>query len=185
MQLNNIIYNEGKHHLSTILSNIYIKAQENKEEFIQKVQQAGDGILDIYMGKLTTENIKREILEKLSAYHVHDKATYEQFLQTHGKIVRQGYYYNLALSDTTIIILRAGDQEQGYIHIHPARYSPNTLRVPAKAFRTAVLSIYLSISNQESMDIALINKARSMLQLPPIDKKSNKIFEIINFFLQK
>lgn len=72
------------------------------------------------------------------------------------------------LSDKSVWTLRFVDKNN-FVHIHPSRYSPNTIRIKANILKT-VLCVLLFQDNLKIMpDIQLINKCRiEYLALSPL-----------------
>ena len=140
--LDSIIYNAGKHHLKTIIQNLGLHAQRGEEnaELKEKLLEAGEGVMDIYEGTLSVEEIKKEVWEFLNKNHLCDFEAYSQYLQEEGSIKRHGYYRNLELSDHSIVTMRMGDTEDSFVHVHPGRHTPHTFRVKANTFKTAAFN---------------------------------------------
>jgi hypothetical protein len=58
-------------------------------------------------------------------------------------------------------VLRLGEQAERYIHIHPGRYSPHTVRVKASALKTTIAaSVWMKILNQAKLTVELLNYVR-------------------------
>ena len=72
-------------------------------------------------------------------------------------------YRNIVLQDKSQWTLRLSENDDKFIHIHPARGSLDTIRVRAVTLQTAIAAIILSRKKSASpMDINIINKARKM-----------------------
>jgi hypothetical protein len=57
--------------------------------------------------------------------------------------------------------LRLGEQEERYVHIHPGRYSPHTIRVKANTLKTAIaLSVWMKVYNHREINLELLNHVR-------------------------
>ncbi len=69
-------------------------------------------------------------------------------------------------------ILRWGELESQRVHLHPARYSPLSVRVRAPVLRSAyAILVWQAWYGGELLDLRLINQVRATwLQLSPIAK---------------
>lgn len=172
MSLNkvNIIFNDSKHHLGAILRNIWQLARDEEisPESFDKLMATSKGIVDVYTGELSPEQIKDEVGEFLSRENVGDAESYSQYLRSHGEIKRRGYYFCLTLSDKSVFTLREGDGDS-FVHIHPARYSPHTFRVRVNSLKTALwAAIIAKRRNSTPFAAEIISEARDKLGLSPL-----------------
>jgi hypothetical protein len=69
-------------------------------------------------------------------------------------------------------VLRLGDERDRYVHVHPGRWSPATLRVRANVLKTAVMVLaYVGVRGGDPLDRALVNRVRGeYLGLAPVGK---------------
>ena len=69
-------------------------------------------------------------------------------------------------------VLRMGDEAGRYVHVHPGRWSPATLRVRANVLKTAVMVLaYAAAYGGDPLDRALVNRVRGeFLGLAPVGK---------------
>lgn len=68
-------------------------------------------------------------------------------------------------------VLRLGDGER-YVHLHTARYSPHSLRVPGVTLKTAIVANAEAFSRGSTVaDLETVNYVRrEYLRLPPMAK---------------
>lgn len=157
----NIQLNALKHHIGAIVRLI---AGCPVTELSQRLKVLGNSQMDLYLGHLTEEDISQEVLAALQALHIDTEAGYRQWLIQHH------HYRSISLSDKSVWILRLGHDNPKYIHLHPGRYSPGTVRVKATVLKTAItLWIYrrnglIDVIN----DIALNRVRKEVLQLSPV-----------------
>jgi hypothetical protein len=86
-------------------------------------------------------------------------------------VALQGDYVTLTHPDEgTAWVLRLGDEQGRYLHLHPGRWSPNTLRVRANVVKTAFVAVaYARIHGGDPMNRRLLNEVRQrLLSLPPL-----------------
>lgn len=184
--MNPVFFNSGKHHFPDIACRImnYAKSNECKEEFIIERIKDLDGVTDIYVGKLSPQQIENEIFQFIDSQGIKDIDSYRNYLETKGEIKRRGYYYQYTLSDTTIFTLRVIEDEK-YIHAHPARYSPNTFRIRGNTLKTIIVTTFLAIRDQKPFsNLEVINSARHKLGLSPVPEIPSKIETMLHTLLE-
>ncbi|NUM34190.1 MAG: hypothetical protein HUU50_06580 [Candidatus Brocadiae bacterium] len=183
--LESIIYNAGKHHLETIVKNIvaYSEKGEECQSLKEKLLAAGEGVMDIYEGKLGVEEIKKEVWAFLQKNQLCNFESYKNYLEKEGSIKRNGYYTNLELSDCSVVTMRMGDTEDSFVHVHPGRHTPNTFRVKAKTFKTAAFATFLGLCRKTSpYNLAIINESRAHLELSPVTEGIDAIYFLLEKF---
>jgi hypothetical protein len=179
-----ILFHPLKHHLGYIRA--FIDAYGCSSAVASnKIREAlltiGNSQLDLYTGILSQEAIAEEIAEFLGKEQLLRPELYRRFLQ-------EGQGYRLVkLSDATDWVLLWGEDENRFVHIHPARYAHNTCRVKATALKTVIaVLIYLRQSGEKEINTNLVNKIRQRwLELPPvrifsIDEGAGKLFNLIS-----
>ena len=69
-------------------------------------------------------------------------------------------------------MLRLGDEADRYVHVHPARWVPQTCRVKANVLKTAVMVLaYTAVHGGDPLDVALVNRVRrDYLGLAPLGR---------------
>ncbi len=162
-----ILFHPLKHHLGWIRSFMaayYSFCAEDNLELMAKLRTIGRSQMDLYTGTLDVPDVAGEILAYLHSCRLHEKVAYKQWLD-------QGAgYQSVSLSDQSSWVLRWGTNEGRYVHIHPARYSPHTIRVKAGALRTAIaIRIALKQNLIQAEDVFSMNQIRKeWLDLPPV-----------------
>lgn len=184
-----IVFNCEKHHLRTISEKILeyrIHGVDSLTNLLKSLTLNSDntrtynGVVDVYYGPLTADEIQNEIWNLMTQNKVSDLESYRQYIQSQGQIKRRGHYLNHQLSDTSIFTLRLIEDAKSFIHIHPGRYSPNTFRVKANTLKTAIVTAFLALIQQQSpYNLDLVNEARRKLELYPVDEKISSIYDTI------
>ena len=74
--------------------------------------------------------------------------------------------------DTSRWVLRAGDEDDRFVHVHPARYSPFTIRVRANVLTTAVMALaYTGLHGGDPLSRPVVNAVRrDYLGLAPVGR---------------
>ena len=85
-------------------------------------------------------------------------------------VEENGGYCMIELGDSSQWVLRLGHKPDQWVHLHPARYSPHTIRIKAHTLKTALaLAILYPWHNVEILSqLTRINIVRSHLQLSPL-----------------
>jgi len=170
-------FNVWKHHLAESLAQLDKCNKKNLTGFFPSVLLSlGNNVVDVYVGKLDEETIKREVgayLQKKQCFE------YDAFIRW----ISNAAYRKITLSDNSVWIIRLGFQKDQYIHIHPAKHSPHTVRTNSNTLKT-IYYLYVH-KNLNNISRELINKIRKeKLNLPPVKtldemKKCRTMIEIV------
>jgi len=176
-----LTYNCWKHHAGFIKNQIEFYRDEkiSVEELQKTLLLIGESQMDLYVGELSPQKICNEIVSKLKSTGVFAFEAYKKWLFEKGD-----EYKLIEISDKSVWALRLGKQKERYIHIHPGRYSPVTLRVKALTLKTAIAMLIINYKkNFPLMDTLKINEVRKkILSSPPIKKVSSNsaVVRVIN-----
>lgn len=160
-----ILFNALKHHrayLQELIKNT--PAGISPQALRRLLLPIGAAQLDFYTGPLHVADITTEVKMQLTAAGLHTPTLYQHWLSTgHG-------YQRITLPDRSVWVLREGLQAGYWVHLHPARYAPYTLRLKANTLKTATA---LLIRNAGAAlirppKLATVNSVRTALQLPPL-----------------
>ncbi|TVR74699.1 MAG: hypothetical protein EA408_02045 [Marinilabiliales bacterium] len=125
----------------------------------------GKSQMDLYTGGLSPAQVTGEIKNLLGEELTASERAYLGWL---GEA--SGRYRELSLSDGSVWILLPGKEKGRYIHVHPGRWSPDTIRVRSETLKSAIaVLIYCRIHGGDCSDLAVINEARvKLLGLSPV-----------------
>lgn len=159
-----ILFHPLKHHLGYIRE--FIQAQQEAEEavLIAQFKTIGSSQLDLYLGKLSAQQIANETILYLQAQRTLEPDTYQLYLSGSAE-----NYRLITLSEGSDWVLRWGVVAGRHVHLHPARYSQHTLRVKANSLKTAV-AVNMAVRRYKlPLDLQLVNQVRTQwLGLSPI-----------------
>ena len=126
--------------------------------------------MDIYLGQLSPVAVCDEILIKLNKSGTYLPIQFQEWINDQHR----GYNL-LKLSDNSVWTLRLGDQPNRYIHIHPGRYSINTIRVKALTLKTSIAFLINSDSGSLSeANLDCVNSIRkTILDVSPLKSISH------------
>lgn len=176
-----ILFNCRKHHKNFIREKIscYFEIGESGLEMLKRdLLQIGNSQLDLYLGKLAPRKISYQIKKKLKSRNLIEKESYVNWILSSRK-----QYRMISLSDKSKWTLRIGDDKSRYVHIHPGRYSINSIRIRALTLKTAIIYSYLKKIYLNDIDeLRMLNDLRNkILDVPPLKtlSKSKSLIKTI------
>jgi hypothetical protein len=154
-----IKFNCWKHHAIFIKKELKSFKSEAQINQLQSVLlKIGESQMDFYHGFYSPEEIANQTIKQLVFFSIKNSNDYKRWLYMNGK-----EYNTVTFKDKSIWTLRSGDEEKRFVHIHPGRYSPHTVRVKALTLKTAIcVFAFAEIKSVTEFDIDLINEARKM-----------------------
>lgn len=172
--------NGWKHHMGFLVTQIRKWTQKPEPSFplfVAKLKVLGDSLFDMYAGNLEGHQIAAELHEKLKNFNVSAKDSYVRWIDSSA----QGFW-QLTVSDGSEWIMRHGDSEEFYIHIHPARHGLHTERIKANQLRTALATLVLANMRNKQPDMKTLNEVRQQyLGLSKVTKPlAKEIFALMN-----
>lgn len=159
MNTSNILFNGLKHHRGYIRREL---EDMSLEMLPDQLKVLGNSQMDVYYGQLDIPAILHEVIHHVSDAGITDEASYLQWLKDNGG------YIEITLSDSSRWILLHGTEPGQYIHLHPARYSPHSMRVKAAVLKTA-MACMIVLSDSSQPGLATLNHIRKeILGLSPV-----------------
>lgn len=128
--------NGWKHHLNFLLGRIIRYTPSDEEGFItfcDQLKGMGSSVSDLYVGVRTPLQVREGIIQYLVRKKVLDPQAYHDWLESSSSFYRQA-----PLNDHSRWTLLKGKDPVHYVHVHPSRYSPHTLRINTNHLRSAV-----------------------------------------------
>jgi hypothetical protein len=180
-----VTFNCWKHHAGFIKSQTALlqKSKMSKDALRKLLLIIGESQMDLYLGKLNPNQIANQIINNAKGYGAKSYSAYGNWLTEDGKGYKQ-----MRISDKSIWNLRLGNEKKRYIHIHPGRYSPLTIRVKAVTLKTTIaVRVFVEETDSELPNLKSINEVRtSFSKLPPLKSLSlsSGIGKFLNIFNQ-
>jgi hypothetical protein len=164
-----VLFNTWKHHAGALRRRIAAAARGGAAglaDLAGGLVVVGSELMDLYVGRLTPAEIAASVVARLQADGVLAADAYRAWVAAGG-----GYRLLTLPEDDSVWVLRAGDEER-YVHVHPARWAPATLRVRANVLKTAALALaYAAAHGGDPLGRALLNRVRAdYLGLPPVGR---------------
>ncbi len=167
LKTSDILYNPYKHHLSFVIN--AIQNSDSIEALLPFIKTMGSSKMDMYYGKIQVADLFNDLIKQIPA---NDENDFKQWISSNNS------FQTIKLTDQSTLVIRyaAGTQ---FIHLHPGRYSIDTVRVSANVIKTAVIAV-AALNHSQIMEIntETINELRtSLLELSPIAnlEKSDQI----------
>jgi hypothetical protein len=178
-----VLLNCLKHHLGYIQEFVRDTVVANSTTILHtRLLTIGESQMDLYLGTMAPAQIAYHTIEHLQEISALNKLAYTAFINK-----QQAGYHTITLSDTSVWVLRLGEQEDRHIHIHPGRYSPHTIRVKASSLKTAIaLSIWMKQHGYTEATIEVLNYVRKdILGTSPVKSLGategfGKIFRLVH-----
>ena len=156
-----ITFNPYKHHFAFLKMKVDEWKKANWSDVENEIRLIGNNLIDLYFGKLTIDEIYNEVHN----YAIKNNLTSAEKLAQWLKPLE---YKKSKLSDTSLWIIKQGQDPTRYLHIHPAKYSPFTVRVKAPTLKT-VITLQVFNNDIKRCDIVTVNKIRvEKLNLSPV-----------------
>jgi hypothetical protein len=152
------LLNTWKHHAGWIRTRIAVAVSEGSAgvgRLPTEMVVVGSRLMDLYTGPHSPAEIAEFVFADLKA---HDRFEFEP-LQTW--LSAQNEYALTDLPDGSKWTIRLGPADGRYLHLHPGRWAPHTLRVQANTLRSAVVAhAHALITGRSADDLAVVNEAR-------------------------
>ncbi|HEX2937206.1 MAG TPA: hypothetical protein VHO72_17755 [Bacteroidales bacterium] len=156
-----IQYNPWKHHMNWLTWQIR-RAREDtflRDAAISIISGFNNNYIDIYTGIYSPEQIILRI-ENLIKQEIQQTAFVKPLFDTTP-------YKLITLEDESVWVLQQGNHEEPWIHIHPAKFTPHSVRIYGTLLKTAILLMLLDHNKQP--ELAEINRVRTTyLRLSPL-----------------
>lgn len=165
-----MLLNTWKHHAASLRREIDQTVQAGApalDELASRLIVIGTELMDLYLGRLTPAEIGEKVLAALQDEGRLALPAYRHWLATSG-----GYVVLTFAEDSSRWVLRLGDEMDRYIHVHPARWAPQTCRVRANVLKTAVMVlVHVGIHGGDPTERTRVSAVRAeYLGLAPIGR---------------
>jgi hypothetical protein len=124
----------------------------------------GSRLMDLYTGSYSPAEIAEFVFTDLKARGLFEFDPLSKWL------AEQGEYAMTDLPDGSKWTIRLGPADGRYLHLHPGRWVPHTMRVQANTLRSAVMAhAHARLTGGAPTDLAVVNEARKLyLNLLPV-----------------
>lgn len=160
-----VLFNAWKHHAGWVRERVAATSGPGGlDALAAELVVVGNRVMDFYTGPLPPDVLADRVLAILRATGRFAPDPFRDWLAADGYAVVE------VPDDGSKWALRLGPADGRYVHLHPGRYSPNTVRIHANALKTAALAHAAATgSGDPPTDVALVNAVRKRyLGLPPV-----------------
>lgn len=154
-------FNPFKHHRNYILS---ILDGTAPEVIIGLLDPVCNNYIDIYTGIMTPEEICNAVVNFLKSNEVFQSDDFTRWVGS------KNGYRQITLEDRSEWIVRKGDDVKRYIHIHPTRTGPFTIRLKGSSLKTIYMLKTRFADFPESLSLENVNRTRIQIGLSPVKK---------------
>lgn len=156
-----LTFNPYKHHLGFLREKIKLWKTQEWEDAEQDIRLIGNNLIDLYYGRLTITEIADEVLSFAE----------KNALTSPEKLAHWLYpleYRKIKFTDDSFWVIKQGTDANRFLHIHPGKYSPFTIRVKATNLKT-VVAVKILIGEDPFPDLMAVNKIRvEKLNMSPV-----------------
>ena len=153
-----VLLNTWKHHAGWIrwrVSRAAGAGSAGVDALPSEMAVVGTRLMDLYTGPLTPAEIGEHVVAHLRAAGQLAYDPLAAWLQDRGE------YALLDVPDGSKWTIRLGPADGKYLHLHPGRWAPNTMRVQANTLKSAVMAHALArLTGADPADPAVVNEAR-------------------------
>lgn len=155
-----VLFNSWKHHAGALRRRVEEAARGGPAglgELAGRLVVLGSELMDLYTGALAPAEVAAHVLAALKAENRLEVEAYRAWLRGNA-----GYAVIPFAEDGSRWVLRLGEENGRYVHVHPARWAPQTRRVRANVLKTAVMALaHAAVHGGDPLDVRLVNKVRA------------------------
>lgn len=157
-----VTFNPYKHHLKFLQDQVKEWRKISWDKAEGDLRCIGNNLIDLYCGNLSVDIICRECIACARKQDIH---TAEKL----AAWIHPLKYRKITLSDTSVWVLKTGNEADRFLHVHPAKYSPHTIRIRAGTLKT-VLAVKITTGiGASGLTLQAVNRIRTeKLGLSPV-----------------
>jgi len=138
--------------------------------------------MDLYHGPFSPREIGEKVLALLTRSGRDTPDAFREWVEAEA-----GYRVAEFPEDTSRWVLRTGNEGGRFVHLHPARWGPFTVRVRANVLTTAVLALaFARVHGGDPLDRKVVNAVRRdylglapIRKSPPVDAGIGSVIELM------
>jgi hypothetical protein len=155
-----VLFNTWKHHAGALrvrVGEAAARGADGLRELAERLVVVGSELMDVYTGRLAPAEIAERVVSALRADGRLEPDAFRGWLAGGA-----GYEVIPLAEDGSRWVLRRGEDGERYVHVHPARWAPQTRRVRANVLKTAVMALaQAAVSGGDALDVRLVNHVRT------------------------
>lgn len=159
-----LTFNPHKHHFVFLTKKIKIWQKQEWYSVKEELLCIGNNMIDLYLGKLEVSEICFQCISYFKEKKISKPCHLRQWLHPLE-------YRKIKLTDNSVWIIKTGMNNDRFIHIHPAKNAPCSIRIKGTTLKTVLaLKVHTeSLSNDLNKDLKIVNDIRTKyLDLSPV-----------------
>jgi hypothetical protein len=165
-----VLFNAHKHHagfLGERIRQAVAAGPGGLAPLAAELVVVGAKLMDLYHGPFSPREIGQKVLADLKRAGRDTPDTFRAWVEAEG-----GYRVIEFPEDTSKWVLRHAEEGGRFVHVHPARWAPFTVRVRANVLTTALLALaYVGVHGGDPLDRKVVNAVRrDYLELAPVGR---------------
>jgi len=175
-----VTFNPHKHHFRFLLKKIDLWRKTDWSFVEKELLLIGSNLIDLYLGGLAVEQVCKECIDYFWKKEISDSAEFKKWLAPKE-------FRKIELSDKSLWVIKKGVDKERFIHIHPAKNSPLSIRVKGTTLKT-VLALLINgekPTGDLQSNLKKVNQIRTgYLKLSPIKslEREKGILRVWNYF---
>lgn len=162
-----VLFNTWKHHAEWVrlrIARAVSAGHDGVAALPAELLVVGTRLMDVYTGAYTPAEIGRQLLAQL------DQRGCGNYESLAAWLTGQNDWATLDLPDGSVWAVRLGPAGGRYVHLHPGRWSPHTVRVTANTLKSAVMAVAIGrLTGRDPLALDVVNEARTQyLGLQPV-----------------
>lgn len=161
-----ILFNCWKHHQQFIVDEI-MKINNHSDLYTLRagLKLIGDSTTDLYVGSMNLDQISAFTHSFLNKNKLANEALYLSWIRDSSD-----QYITIPFPDQSVWVFKIGIEPGRYVHIHPGRNVPHTVRAKANVLKTAIaVNARAWLDQSNPLRIENINTVREeLIHLDPI-----------------
>ncbi len=161
-----ILFNCWKHHQNFILDEIRkVGVSRDLYQLKTSLKLIGDSTTDLYIGTMSLDSIATFTDSFLREHQMVDKDSYLSWVNESTE-----QYKTIPFPDESVWVFKIGIEPGKYVHIHPGRNAPHTVRAKANVLKTAIaVNTKAMIDQSNPLLVETVNSVREeLINLDPI-----------------
>jgi hypothetical protein len=158
-----ITFNPYKHHLDFLKEKILTWQNQSWAEVEKEMVLIGTNLIDLYCGKLSVDEIGQQCL------HFAEKEDLTSAEKLKNWLFPKEFR-KIKFSDNSEWVVKQGLDSTRFLHVHPAKHSPLTVRVRGTTLKTVVaLRVLTGEKRENRLELQRVNRVRTeKLGLSPV-----------------
>lgn len=154
-------FNPFKHHRNYLLS---LLEKTDPELITRLLHPICNNYVDLYTGEMSPEAISHAVTDFLRETQVLQENDFTRWVNLHNG------YQQIKMEDQSVWVVRKSEQKDRYIHLHPSRTGPLSVRLKGSVFKTICQLKSCFPNHPPTFSLEQANLARQQVGLSPVKK---------------